>query len=89
MARIWEVNQPGYAGDFQVDFERGQTVLVHRRPQGIAVEALSPGEYALLGALIAGETLATAVDAASQEEAFDLAPALQRCIAHGLLRRAY
>ena len=89
VARIWEVNQPDYAGDFAVDFERGQTVLVHRRPQGIAVEALPPGEYTLLNALGAGETLATAVQAAAQDEGFDLAAALQRGIAHGLLRRAY
>ncbi|MDE2586041.1 MAG: putative DNA-binding domain-containing protein, partial [Betaproteobacteria bacterium] len=66
VARIWEVNQPDYAGDFEVDFARRQTVLVHRRSQGIAVEALPPGEHALLVALGAGETLATAVQAAAQ-----------------------
>lgn len=89
VARIWEVNQPAYAGDFAADFERGQTVLVHRRPQGIAVEALPPGEHALLVALGAGETLATAVQAAAQAEGFDLAAALQRGIAQGLLLQAY
>ncbi|HJW03354.1 MAG TPA: DNA-binding domain-containing protein [Azospira sp.] len=89
VARIWEVNQPGYAGDFQVDFERGQTVLVHRRPQGIAVEALPPGEYALLEALGTGASLATAVEAAAQDEGFDLAAALQRGITQGLLLRTY
>ncbi|HJW04049.1 MAG TPA: DNA-binding domain-containing protein [Azospira sp.] len=89
VARIWEVNQPGYAGDFEVDFERGQTVLVHRRPQGIAVEPLAPGEHALLVALGAGETLATAVQAAAQAKGFDLAVILQRGIVQGLLLRAY
>ncbi|MCX7176174.1 MAG: DNA-binding domain-containing protein [Proteobacteria bacterium] len=89
LARIWEVNQPGYAGDFEVEFDRPQTVLIHRRPGGTAVEALNPGELDFLRTLGAGQTLAAAVDAAAQFETFELQTCMQRCIAVGLLRQVY
>lgn len=89
LVRIWEVNQPEYRGDFQVDFEQAQTVLIHRRPGSVAVEPLYPGEHALLVALGAGLALDSAVEAASRLAAFDLQASLRRCITIGLLRQAY
>lgn len=89
IVRIREVNQPTYADDFQVDFEQAEIALIHRRPAGIAVERLSPGEHALLLALHQDETLAIAVDQAiAAETAFDLRAALQHGIGNGLLRQA-
>ncbi|OIQ70344.1 hypothetical protein GALL_480450 [mine drainage metagenome] len=88
IARIWEVNQPDYIGDFQVDFDRAQTVLIQRRQAGIVVEVLDPGEGDFLQALEAGLDFAAAVEAAAQIPAFDLAVTLQRFIANGLLRQA-
>lgn len=90
VVRIWEVNQPGYAGEFEVDFEQPESALIQRRPPGISVEALSPGEHALLLALQAGETLACAVESAVAGEAqFDLEACLQRFIGNALLRRVF
>jgi len=89
VARIWELNQPEYDGDFEVDFERAQTVLIYRRAGGVTVEELAPGEQDLLLALGAGETLGNAVEAAARSEVFDLSASLRRFIASGLLRRAY
>lgn len=88
LARIWEVNQPGYGGDFSVDFDAAQSVLVHRRPGGIAVEALAPGEHTFLAALGREATLAHAVeDALAEAPEFDLDAALRRLIESGLLNR--
>ena len=80
--RIWRVNQPGYAGEVAVDLgEGGDALLVLRTAQGISIEPLAPGEYALLGALRAGEALAVAVDRATMaERAFDLAASLRRLV---------
>ncbi|MFA6311769.1 MAG: DNA-binding domain-containing protein [Sterolibacterium sp.] len=89
LARIWEVNQPDYDGDFLVDFDRAQTVLIHRRPGGTAVEALHPGEADFLRALGAGLNLDAAVEDATRFAEFDLQASLQRFIAAGLLRQAY
>lgn len=89
LARIWEVNQPNYDGDFLVDFDQTQTVLIHRRPGGTAVEVLNPGEPEFLRALGAGLNLDAAVDAAARFAGFDLQASMQRFIAVGLLRQAY
>jgi hypothetical protein len=89
LVRIWEVNQPGYAGDFQVDFDEAQIVLTHRREAETVVEKLARGEYRLLHALANGERLGAAVGEAAGEEGFDLQSALRRFIASGLIRRAY
>lgn len=90
LARLWEANQPGYAGDFTVDFDDAQAVLVQRRPAGMAVERLAAEEHAFLASLGRGDALATAVDAAlALAPDFDLGAALQRHLQHGLLRQAY
>ncbi len=90
LARLWAINQPGYDGDFSVDFDTPQTVLIHRRASGVAVEEISMPEDALLAALSAGHCLESSVDAASRQGAvFDLQAALQRFIACGLLRQTY
>jgi hypothetical protein len=90
LVRIWEVNQPGYAGDFNVNFATAQHVLVHRRPAGTVVEALTPADYAFVITLKAEATLADAVDAAVAADAvFDLSATLQRHLHSGLLQQAF
>jgi len=89
LARIWAVNQPGYAGSFQVDFDAAQTVLIQRRPTGTSVEAIHPGDAVLIEALSSGHTFGTAVELATRSDGFDLQAALQRFIANGLLNQAY
>ena len=88
LARILEVNQPGYQGDFTVDFEQGETVLIQRQIQRVQVSALAPGEHAFLAALNQGETLMNAVGfATGQNPDFDLGAVLERHLASGLIRR--
>lgn len=88
LARIWEVNQPDYRGDFTVDFEQVETVLIQRQAQGVRVSALAAGEYDFLAMLNQGRTLMDAVDcAAGQHAEFDLGAALQRHLASGLICR--
>jgi hypothetical protein len=89
LAHIWEVNQPNYEGCFVVDFDEAQTVLIHRRPAGMAVEALVPGEAEFLSALSGDAPLETAVAHAASQPGFDLSATLQRFIGNGLLRRAF
>lgn len=96
VARLWEVHQPDYAGDFTVA-PGAQAVLVQRREAGIAVEALADAEHAWLHALADGARLAEAVEAAMEASVataddghgFDLAEALRKHIATGLLRQAF
>jgi hypothetical protein len=89
LARIWAVNQADYADDPRVDFSIGEEVLIQRRSGGTVVELLAPGEYALLEALAADQTLGAAVAAAqASAAAFDLPTALQRFLANGVLRGA-
>ncbi len=89
LVRIWEVNQPGYSGDFRLDFEEAQIALVHRRAGATVVEKLATGEHVLLHALAGGESLGVAVGEAARQDGFDLQSALRRFISTGLIRRAY
>ncbi|PPD00240.1 MAG: hypothetical protein CTY35_03025 [Methylotenera sp.] len=89
IAHIWEVNQPDYMGDFNVDFNQSHLVLIHRSSEGIAVEILGLGEYALLESFKAGDLLDTAVQAATKFDEFDLQASLQRFISSNMIRKAY
>ncbi len=89
IAHIWKVNQTNFSGDFLVDFNQAQTILVHRRSTGIQVEELNPGEHEFLLALKSGLNLESAVESAARAENFDLQATLQRFIGNGLLRQAF
>ena len=82
--RIWQVNQPEYVGDPQINLDEGaDTLLVTRGTDGIAIERISTGEHAFLGALAANATLGDATTlAAAVESAFNLADALRRHVAN-------
>jgi hypothetical protein len=82
--RIWQVNQPEYAGDPQVSLDQGaDTLLVTRGVDSIAIERISRGEQAFLGALAANATLGDATSrAAAVESAFNLGDALRRHVAN-------
>lgn len=85
--RIWQVHQPDFAGDPQVDLDTGPDVLLVRRHGGEAgTERVPAGEFAWLSALAAGADLAGAIDAAlAADTAFDFAAALGARIADGTL----
>jgi Putative DNA-binding domain len=82
--RIWQVHQPGFAGDPDVAFGVGTDWLLVRREAGeVVIERLPVGDYALLHALDAGADLALALDAAMSADAtFDLGTALRAHIAN-------
>lgn len=81
---IWRANQPDRDGT--VDAPEAQTVLVWRAADGdAACRALSAGEAAFLGGLIAGHTLGDAAGAAlSTDPSFDLASAIAALLAEPL-----
>ncbi len=81
--RIWQLNQPGYAGEDTVDLGIGGVrLLVIRRGIETEIEPLSAGEYALLTTLRDAWPLATACGSAqAAEPALDLAATLRGHIA--------
>jgi len=81
--RIWQVHQPGFAGDMAVAFDAATDRLIVRREAGVlSILRLSPGDFALLRALAGGGDLATALGAAvAAEPEFDLGATLRNCIA--------
>lgn len=86
LARIWAVNQPGYEGDFTVDFAQGQSVLVQRQAEGVRVIALTTSEYRFLEVLGQGRALAEAVAVALEHDPdFDLGAVLHTHLGSGLI----
>jgi hypothetical protein len=79
LARIWEVHQDGYAGEFSVDLDSGPGfILIHRPGFRVRVAPLSAGAYRFLQRAAAGDCIAAALAAAlRQEPGFD-APASLR-----------
>jgi hypothetical protein len=82
LARIWEVHQDDYAGEFAVDLASGPDwILVHRPRFRVHVEALTPGEFTFLRRTQSGAPLGTSLEAALAADAgFDLAGALTRWV---------
>ncbi len=85
--RIWRVHQPDHEGEMTVDWDAGgERVLLRRDADGVALEALPPGEWAWLEALGRGESLGAALESATAaQEAFDVGAALRRRIADGTI----
>ena len=82
--RIWQVHQPGFAGDMAVAFDAATDLLLVRREAGeVVVLRLTPGDFALLQVLARGGDLAAALDAAvAAEPVFDLGTSLRTYIAN-------
>ncbi len=65
LARIWEIHQKDYAGEFSVQFHGGPFRTLVSRPRFRAqANAITAGEYELLAATAAGATLSEALDRA-------------------------
>lgn len=83
---IWRANQDQAPEEIIDLTQGGAPLLVIRRGLHVEIEILTPGEYALLRALMQDASLEAACDAAfAVESAFDLAAALQRGIQGGTL----
>ena len=87
LLRIWEVNQPAYAGDVAVNLaDGGVRLLVVRRELEVVVEPLSAGDDTLLRAFAAGQRFEEASTAAlAAQPDYDLAAALRRHVARATL----
>ncbi|MBL8522530.1 MAG: putative DNA-binding domain-containing protein [Betaproteobacteria bacterium] len=74
LLRIWEVNQPGYGDDVAIDWDAGgDSLLVRRDGNDIAIEALPHGAFRFLSALSCGAAMEPAAEAALAVDAeFDL-----------------
>ncbi|MFA5240755.1 MAG: DNA-binding domain-containing protein [Sulfuricella sp.] len=89
--RIWEVNQPGFAGDQGVDLALGGVkLLIIRRGFQIELQALGAGEFSMLESLAAGCTVAEAYDQAERvEPEFDFMLFLKRHLSGGTMVSFY
>jgi hypothetical protein len=89
--RIWEANQPGFAGDEAISLaEGGCRLLVFRPEWEVEIHALEAGEHAFLAALAQAASLLQALEQAlGAETGFDLEASLRRCLERGLLTHFY
>ena len=84
--RIWESNQPGFAGDDRVDLDEGQDQVLVIRRKTVELHSISPGAFALLTAFALGEPFAKACEAAlNAEGSFDLGRTLQTFAVDGTI----
>jgi len=90
LARIWEVHQDDFEGEFSVDLDSGaQRILIYRRQFRVLVGALSPGGYRFLQAAAGAASLAGALDSAlAVEPDFVLGAALAAWIEAGVIADA-
>ena len=87
LARIWEVHQDDYEGEFSVDLEAGpERILIYRPRFRVLVGAISTGAYRFLERCGAGAPVTAALDAALvAEPEFDLGAALAAWIEAGVI----
>lgn len=85
--RIWQVNQPDYAGDEHVALDAGgDALIVGRGSDGVTIMRLAAADHAWLATLADGGDLSTAIDAArAARDDFDLGAALATHIASGTI----
>jgi len=81
IVRVWTIHQPGYAGEFSVDWDVPEAALVARDGFVVRVTACGPADAAFLAASLAGQPLGDAAEAAlRQHPDFDLGALLARAI---------
>jgi hypothetical protein len=87
LLRIWQVNQPDYAGDPSVSLaEGGVRLRVARTGLDVEIESLNAGDDALLRAFATGQDFDTASRAAlAAQPDYDLSTALRTHVARGVI----
>ena len=90
LLRIWQVNQDGFTGTLQIDWQAGGDALLVRReaPGGVEVviQALAPGAFRFLCELQARQALEPAAAAALEADGtFDLQELLRESVQCGVI----
>jgi hypothetical protein len=84
--RIWQIHQPGFEGEFGVDWTVAERVLVAREGLRVDASALGAGEAAFVRAVLAGDDFQqAAADAFAADAGVDLGGLLGRLLAAGLI----
>ena len=90
LARIWQVHQDDYVGEFSVDLDAGpDRILIYRPRFRVEVASVSAGAYRFLQRAKSGASIARALEAAlAQEPDFDFTVAfpawVEACVIVGL-----
>ena len=87
VARIWEVHQDTFNGEFEVDFSGDPAnALVYRPRYRVEVAQIGDAEAAFLRAALDAQTLEAALEAAqSCEASFDLGRSLRECVESSII----
>lgn len=87
LARIWEVHQDDYGGEFAVDLDAGPDRVLIQRPRfRVQVASVSTGAFCFLMHAAGGDTVGAALEAALDSEAsFDFSAALGAWVVAGVV----
>ena len=86
VVRIWTIHQPGFDGEFDVDWTRPETALVARDGFAVTVTACSVADAHFLHGSLAGAPLGEAAAATLEHHPdFDLGALLGRALAQRLV----
>lgn len=86
IARVWLIHQPGFDGEFSVDWAVRECALVSRDGFRVGVATLAAGDAAFIGSSLGGAALGASAEAALGVDAgFDLGALLARLIASNVI----
>ena len=87
LARLWEIHQDDFRGEFSVDLDSGPDhVVIHRPRWQVSVRSVAPGEFRFLRGAEVGEMLGVALaTATSMDPSFDPSGVLARWVPSGAL----
>ena len=86
LVRIWTIHQPGFQGEFAVDWSVPERALVARDELRVTVTVAGAGDTAFIVATLNGDRLGDAAAAAlDADAAFDLGAFLSRAITSNLI----
>ncbi len=83
---IWQVNQPDYVGDWDVDWARAEMVVLYRDGFEVAIRQIDSASFAFLQAVSEKKGLAEALETALNEDAeFNLQGFLLSCVQSNII----
>jgi hypothetical protein len=85
--QIWQVNQPGFTGSLEIDWEQpGDSLVIHRQGSEVVIRSLPAAGFRFLSALSCGARFEPAAAASLGEEAeFDLQGFLIESVQSGII----